>query len=386
MSQRQQNRRARAETRRRLEADSTHPVPLFEILQYLHRTDDAAEALQELERAALADPAWGETGVPPEHQHLWEEASCAVALVLLLHAARLCVALNVTVGEVHAMTAHQGRLVLRVASHKTATSGGRACLALRPRQARLVRRVADVRRYLPEGGLDTARLLVAGNASAGKPRHLFRPFLRTLGSRHPARGLVFNDMRREVESQRFLVGSPGRDDKATAESISTYLCHSGRVAKLHYARRSDAVVVAEARLVECTLSQLLALQLVRASPSSFLPGEPIGAACYPSGDKIQARLAGVWPAGGHVCLHPLSGPTQASVAAWWREQHRHLFVRRLAEQVVAAAPASAQPAEEHRLASRFVREADPVWSHDACELVAFILEEVAKKRRAGQIN
>lgn len=385
--QRQQNRRARASTRRRLESTSTHPVPLTEILQYLKSTNDASSALHALEEAARADPAWGQGGVPVQHLALWEEVVCAAGLVMLLHAARLCVALNMTVAEVHGMTPHQGRVVLRVATHKTASSGGRACVALRPRQGRLLRRVADLRRYLPGGGLDSARVLVAGNERAGPPRLLLRPFLRSLSRRHPARGLVFNDVRREVESQRFLLGAGAAEDKV-AQSISSYLCHSQRVGRLHYARRTDAVVVAEARQLEELLSQLVAVDMVMASPDDFLPPSPEGPP-YPLAEQLQQRLAAAWPAGGHVCLHPLTSNTQESISAWWRERHRDAFVDALARQVTARLAAD-EPADEqqqqhqaraHRYTSQLVREADAVWTHDACELVSFVLDALNRIKR-----
>lgn len=248
-AERRARRRQRAVTRSGRYANA----PILWILQFLKKHAEKCEKY--IEDPDLQTP------------QLEEMVRCVCAIYFAIHGQRLCALLNVTAKEVFEANYTQGRFVIRVADHKTRESSGPACVAFKSHQYNLIKLMAES--YGRDGRAFPIRN--SGQASA----NLFRPLNAFLCAKSKAASLptvTCNAIRKTIESNKHLVGDSQSDNN---RAITSYLCHGKQVTDLHYAYKTDQVVVAQSRLVESVVSSLAALDLVR--DNAVRLAEPKGA-------------------------------------------------------------------------------------------------------------
>lgn len=345
-AKRLQDQRARRVKRQKMSAGDATVAPLSEILDFLRRHADADAALSRLE---ASDPSEWRDGVPDRLSADFTLATAVGALIIMLHSARLCVALNLTRREVDRGVLYGGALVVRVARHKTASSHGAAALGLRPRQAAVIRRIAELRARLPGGERADARVLVTTTGGEGTSRDLLRPFLKSLRRSGGGGEASFTAMRRLVQGHLYLVGghqlglgtptaamrSPALDagiaDPRVTDGVCQYLCHTPGVRARSYVSRSDAVVVEQARLVAATLGAIVLLTLIRRHAAQLLACADPTVTEPPSPEELLRFLSPLWPTP-HLLLPAITAPLQAQVDQLFRDTHRSSLVARLVGQ------------------------------------------------------
>lgn len=243
-------------------------LPLFEICAFFQDLVHVLvpESLRKI-RTKLAD---GSRDVPSELRVEWRNVTAFVATLFLLHGQRLCVALELTVDEVHSASFSLGYAVIRIRQHKTAKAGP-AAVAIRMQHYQILEDFAKIRDTMCTG---RRQLIISHTGNAAT--HILSLVEDALVAREVTPTVSHKAMRRVLETNGYLLGQAKTQAAAAQSDVNRYLCHGAAVTNLHYKYRTDAFVVTAAQSVETILTQILVIKhfdkTLKVKPYEEIPG------------------------------------------------------------------------------------------------------------------
>lgn len=256
---------ARTDQRLKLSTGELPDFPVTDILTWMVQMRTSGTVKKCLKELAACEDRCLPVSLHPHFEVIVSFCAC----IMLLHGARLCAALNLTISEVLAATDCQGYAVIRIAKHKTAAAEGAAVLALRANQISVLKDFALLRRRWTSLG---DKLLCTVSGSEPNAAKLFKPLNAYLTAKQgKPYSVKFNDMRKVLETNLFLSAS-GKSTTQGNEHVSRYLCHGPVTASLHYRFKTDQFAVSGSAGVADLVAQLAAIQLA----PSLLPDTPNG--------------------------------------------------------------------------------------------------------------
>lgn len=283
------DRGVRSRQRAIMAGSAFQPAPLHFVANYLQRMKNYGvleEHLGAVETWAAASASGPDRRVPKELVHSWRTVLCYLALLIMMQGQRLCVAINLTVGEFERASWCQGLAVVRIRNHKTGQESGPAAVCLKRGQHEVFRRFCAARKAAlpPAEGELHARLLVSPQGAPVRGDSLLHPVeqQRLSAARRRLGGgeddpekhrLTFNWVRKSIEtgSEELLPPRGASPASEAAAGIMRFLCHSAPVTRLHYRFRTDAVIVKQYKAVELVVCNLAAIDEVRLKPGCYVP-------------------------------------------------------------------------------------------------------------------
>lgn len=273
-AKRTQDRSVRRVQRARIASNDFTPAPVHAICETLRRLREyniLKIHLFDLEKWTRDCAQLDNVAIRSELLHSWRTVVCYMATIIMLQGQRLCVALNLTVGEFRNAKWCQGMAVIRVKKHKTGAESGPAAVTLKRPQHEIFRRFCVIRlAVFPTK--EAAPLLLSVNGTHLRNDNLLKPLEKLIAKAgQKPKTMPFNWVRKTIEtSSAELLGQTAALEASAG--IMRYLCHSQEVTKMHYRFRTDKIIVRQYRQVESIISLLVAMEEIEKRRLQYLPG------------------------------------------------------------------------------------------------------------------
>jgi hypothetical protein len=319
--------RYRTSQRELILSGSFEAVKMLPIREYLDDKEVRAKvdaALQNLDKV-LSDlernmplgslPAF--ESMPANFTTDWLTVVRYLAVTVLLQGHRLCVVQNLLMTEYRQATTHGVYSVVRVKQHKTSSFFGPASIVLDYRLMSLWEKFAKIRRRIGSPHRNFF-LNSCGSPSSSNFLENLDSFLATGGHVPVTHSMI----RKSLETQAQVLLGGGEEEAVSAKlamkQVESFLCHGSTVTRSHYRFKTNAVVIAEFKVVDTLVKRCISVEAAWKYRNEVL-GEDLSGTTFPSMEAVVRKLHKVRP--GLSDIAALSPMAYNEICEKWRNHY-----------------------------------------------------------------